>query len=265
MKIIVANILAIYRRELSSYFKSPLAYIIAGVFWFLLGSLLVTIILRVSEQVANIEIQRQLSAANESIDAPNWILQYFFSTTASIVLGILPLLTMNLYTEERKRGTLELLATSPITNWSVAVGKLGAVLSLFIALLLPIMGLELVALSASDPAMSFGVFWLGHLGLVLMAAAILALGLFISSLTDNAIVAAVITYALVLLLFLIDSFATNIPGVLGEMLTHLSLLKHFTTLTQGILSGGSIALFLSYILLGIFLTAQSVDLFRFQQ
>ena len=265
MRMIIVNILAIYRRELQSYFKSPLAYIVAGVFWFLLGALFISILLRVSQQVASIELQRQITAINETVDAPGWILEFFFSSTAFIVMGILPLLSMNLYAEERKRGTLELLATSPVTNWCVAVGKLGAVSTLFLSLLLPIMGIEAFALSGAKPNPQMGVFWVGHLGLVLMATAILAIGLFISSLTDDAILAAILTYALVLLLFLIDFFATNIPGILGEMLTHLSLLKHFTTMSQGVISSGSLVLFCSYIVLGIFLTAQSIDLVRFQQ
>ncbi|MEM9135894.1 MAG: ABC transporter permease [Cyanobacteria bacterium P01_F01_bin.42] len=265
MRLIAANITAIYRRELQSYFKSPLAYIVAGVFWFLLGSLFINILLRVSQQAASLEVQRQLSAINEVFDAPAWILDYFFSATASIVMGILPLLSMNLYAEERKRGTLELLATSPVTNWSVAIGKLGAVWTLFLSLLLPIIVLQAVTLSLAKPAISFGVFWAGYGGILAIAAAILSLGLFISSLTDDAILAAILTYALVLFLFLIDAFAVNIPGTLGEILTHLSLLKHFTTLSQGVISINSLVLFGSYILLGIFLTAQSIDLVRFKQ
>ena len=209
MKIVAANILAIYRRELQSYFKSPLAYIVAGVFWFLLGTLFISILVRVNQQVASIEVQRQVTAINETLDAPGLILEFFFSSTASIVMGILPLLSMNLYAEERKRGTLELLATSPITNWSVAVGKLGAVSTFFISLLIPIIVLEVVTLSYATPAMSLGVFGVGHFGLILMAIAILAIGLFISSLTDDSILAAILTYALVLLLFLIDFFAIH--------------------------------------------------------
>lgn len=265
MRMMVANILAIYRRELQSYFKSPLAYIVAGVFWFLLGTLFISILVRVNQQVASIEVQRQVTAINETLDAPGLILEFFFSSTASIVMGVLPLLSMNLYAEERKRGTLELLATSPITNWCVAVGKLGAVSTLFISLLVPIMALEVVTLSSATPDISFGVFWVGHLGLILMAIAILAIGLFISSLTDDSILAAILTYALVLFLFLIDFFATNIPGIIGEMMTHFSLLKHFTTLSQGVVSMNSLVLFASYILLGIFLAAQSIDLVRFKQ
>lgn len=265
MRIVIANIVAIYRRELQSYFKSPLAYIVAGVFWFLLGSLFINILLQVQQQAASIEIQRQITAINEVFDAPAWILDFFFSSTASIVMGILPLLSMNLYAEERKRGTLELLATSPVTNWCVAIGKLGAVWTLFTSLLLPVIALQGVTLSMAKPAISYGVFWSGHLGLLAIAGAVLSLGLFISSLTDEAILSAILTYALVLFLFLIDAFAVNIPGVFGEFLTHLSLLKHFTTMSQGVLSLNSLVLFGSYVILGIFLTAQSIDLVRFKQ
>lgn len=261
MRMLFANVVAIYQRELQSYFKSPLAYIVAGVFWFLLGSLFINILLRVSQQVASLDLQRQFPI----IDAPALILDYFFSATASIVMGILPLLSMNLYAEERKRGTLELLATSPVTNWCVALGKLGAVWTLFVSLLVPIIAIQGVTLSMAKPEISFGVFWVGYFGLLCIAFAVLSLGLFISSLTDDAILAAILTYALVLLLFLVDAFAVNIPGVLGEMLAHLSLLKHFTTMSQGVISINSLALFASYGVLGIFLTAQSIDLVRFKQ
>jgi ABC-2 type transport system permease protein len=258
MKVIAANIMAIYRRELQSYFQSPSAYIIAAIFWFLLGIFLVSI-------VQNVAVQQQLAQGNQPFDAPNAILQAFLLSLVSMSMVILPMLSMNLYTEERKRGTLELLGTSPITNWSVAVGKLVAVSTLFLTLLLPVMVVEGVIYSHASPAMSWGLFLVSHLGVLLLAVAILSLGLFISSLTDRSVVAAIVTFSLILLLWVVDLLASTIPGWLGDGLTHLSMLKHFTILSQGVLETGGIMLFLSYIILGIFLTAQSIDLFRFQQ
>jgi ABC-2 type transport system permease protein len=152
---------------------------------------------------------------------------------------------MNLYTEERKRHTLELLATSPITNWAVALGKLSAVLVFVVTLIVPIALLELFILSFSKPAFPLQVFLVGHLGILLLAAAVLSLGMFISSTNDSAILAAFLTFVLVL--------------------KHLSLLKHYTSLTQGVLDTSSVVLFVSYMVLGLFLTAQSIELIRFQQ
>jgi ABC-2 type transport system permease protein len=108
-------------------------------------------------------------------------------------------------------------------------------------------------------------FLVGHLGLVLLAASVLSLGMFISSLSDSAIVAAFLTFVLVLLLWIFEFLGQTISGPLGEVLKHLSLLKHYTSLSQGVLGSPSIVVFASYVVLGLFLTAQSIDLIRFRQ
>ncbi|MDX2229595.1 MAG: ABC transporter permease [Leptolyngbyaceae cyanobacterium bins.349] len=261
MRMILANIVAIYRRELQSYFQSPLAYVVAGVFWLLSGIFFVFIL--------NFTIQR-IAIADQSgfqgaIDAPYQFLQSFLGILSSIALFVLPILSMSLYAEERKRGTLELLATSPITNWAVAIGKLLAVVTFFITLLLPMLVYQLIVLSATSPPMSLPLILLGQLGLVLLAAAVLSLGMFVSSLTDSTILAAIFTFALVLFLWIIDAIGQQLGGAIGSALAHLSLLKHYNNLSQGILDTSSLVLFASYIFLGIFLTAQSINLFRFQR
>ena len=172
---------------------------------------------------------------------------------------------MNLYTEERKRGTLELLATSPITNWAVALAKLGAVVTFFFTILLPIVAYQIFALGGANPAISLGPLLWGYFGLLLLASAILSLGMFISSLTDNTIVAAIGTFGLVLLLSLIDAVSNSTTGVVTDIISHISLLKQYENLVQGVVDSSSIVAFVSYILLGIFLTAQSVEAFRFQR
>jgi ABC-2 type transport system permease protein len=175
------------------------------------------------------------------------------------------MLSMGLYAEERKRGTLELLATSPITNWAVALGKLLGVVTFFLTMLLPLLVYETIALSSSNPPINPTVLLLGHGGLLLMAAAVLSLGMFISSLTDSTILAAILTFALILFLWVVDLVATSIGGGLGAALSHLSLVKNYTNLVQGILEPSSIVVFATYIVLGLFLTAQSIEAFRFQR
>lgn len=261
MRIILGNILAIYRRELQSYFASPLAYVVAGVFWLLAGVFFVSLLAGVSQNAA---IADSLGAPTPQ-DVPAQLLQFFLSVLGSLALFVLPVLSMGLYAEERKRGTLELLATSPITNWAVAVGKLLAVVTFFVAMVLPLLIYEAIAFSATSPALSPTVILAGHAGLILLAAAILSLGMFVSSLTDSTILAAVGTFGLVFLLWLIEIVAQRLPGPVGAALGHLSLLKHYTNLTQGIVDSSSLVLFGSYIVLGLFLTAQSIDAFRFQR
>ncbi len=269
MGIVLSNIIAIYRRELQSYFVSPLAYAIASVFWFIAGLFLVMILLGpngILVYVASLDLQgQQLGVPVPPIDVPVEFIQAFLDRMGWLLLFILPVLSMGLYAEERKRGTLELLATSPVTNWAVAVGKLLGVLTFFITLVLPLLLFEAIAISSANPPMPATIPLLGHLGLILLAAAILSLGMFISSLTDSTILSAVLTFALILLLLFVDVIAKSIGGPIGEALGHLSLLKHYNTLIQGIFDTSALILFASYIFLGIFLTAQSIDALRFQR
>lgn len=269
MGVILGNIIAIYRRELQSYFVSPLAYAVAGVFWFLSGLFFVLILMGpegILQTVAALDLQgQQFGVPVPPIDVPYEFVRAFLDRMGWLLLFVLPILSMGLYAEERKRGTLELLATSPVTNWAVAIGKLLGVLTFFTTMVMPMLALEAIALSASNPPIPSAIPLLGHLALILLAAAILSLGMFVSSLTDSTILSAVLTFALILLLLFVDLIAKNVGGSLGEALGHFSLLRHYNTLVQGIFDTSSLILFASYIILGIFLTAQSIDALRFQR
>ncbi len=269
MSMILGNVIAIYRRELQSYFASPLAYIVAGIFWLLSGFFFIWILLSPQgfiQQVAANDLQgQQLGVPVPPVDVPYEFLRAFLSVMGSLALFVLPILSMGLYAEERKRGTLELLATSPLTNWAVAVGKLLGVLTFFTTMVLPLLMYEAIAFSAASPPVQPTVPLLGHLGLILLAAGVLSLGMFISSLTDSTILAAILTFTLILFLWVMDAIAKSLSGPLGEVLGHLSLLKHYNNLVQGIFDTSSLILFASYIVLGIFLTAQSIDALRFQR
>jgi ABC-2 type transport system permease protein len=261
MGVLISNILAIYRKELQSYFASPLAYLIAGVFWFLAGLFFVIILQSAIQQVVELDLR----GGPQPIDVPSEVLQGFLQVMGSLVLVILPILSMGLYAEERKRGTLELLATSPLTNWVVALGKLLGVLTFFVTLVVPLLIYEAIAFNAADPPLQPWALLVGHGGLILLAAAILSLGLFISSLTESSILAAILTFGLILLLWVLDVIGQNLGGSMGAVLNHLSLLKHYTDLIQGVVDTSGLILFASYIFLGLFLTAQSIDALRFQR
>lgn len=265
----MGNLLAIYRKELQGYFQSPLAYAIAGVFWLIAGLFFVTILLGqegVIAQAAALELQgQQMGMTIPALDVPYEFLKLFLGVLGQLSLFILPMLSMGLYSEERKLGTLELLATSPITNWAVAAGKLLGVVTFFITMLLPLVACEAIALSASNPPIPLTIPLLGHLGLILMAAGVLSLGMFISSLTNSTILAAVITFVLVVLLSIIDLLANSIGGPVGAALGHLSILKHYSNLVRGVVDSSSLILFATYIVLGVFLTAQTIETLRFQR
>jgi ABC-2 type transport system permease protein len=264
MRTVFGNIVAIYRRELQSYFSSPFAYVIAGIFWLLSGFFFVAILLApggLIDQVA----ARDAQGITEAVDVSYQFLSVYLGVLGSMSLFILPMLSMGLYAEERKRGTLELLATSPVTNWAVALGKLLGVVTFFLTLILPLLVYEAIALSASDPPINPTVLLMGHAGLILLAAAVLSLGMFISSLTDSTILAAILTFALILFLWVVDLVATSIGGSVGAALGHFSLVQNYTNLVQGVLDPSSVVVFVTYIVLGLFLTAQAIEAFRFQR
>ena len=260
--ILLNNLLAIFRRELSSYFTSPLAYLITTVFWLISGFFFVSILLGPEGIIQQVSQREQMGIPAPPIDVVYQFIKFYFGFLGSLALFILPALSMGLYTEERKRGTLELLATSPITNWVIAVGKLLGVITFFTVMIIPILGYEIYIFNAASPPVPPAVPLLAHGALILLAAAILSLGMFISSLTDNTIFAAIITFALVLFLWVTDLIANRVTGVLGEVLEHISLISNYDILVQGILDTNSLVVFASYILLGLFLTAQSIELLR---
>ncbi|PSF39420.1 ABC transporter permease [Aphanothece hegewaldii CCALA 016] len=272
------NILAIFRKEFLSYFSSPITYIIMGIFWLIAGfffnSLLFSIILDVAYQ--------EQSGVMLSRDIAYEFLNSFWGVIVfSLLLVILPALSMGLYAEERKLGTLELLATSPLTNWGVAVGKLLGVITFFTVMIIPFWIYEIIIYSAASPPIQIKAILLAHIGIILLAAAILSIGMFISSLTDSSILAYIITFILVLAIWLLDLIgdsaerffrdriggdsAERIGFFLKEGLSHLSWFEPYNNFIKGVFDSSSIGLFLSYIILGIFLTAQSIEALRFQQ
>ena len=259
----ISNIIAIFRKELQGYFASPLAYIVASIFWLLSGSFFLIILLGENGIIAGVAARESLGIPTPPVDVAYVLVRSILGVMGSLVLFILPILSMGLYAEERKRGTLELLATSPISNWAVAVGKLLGVVAFFIFMLIPLWLYETIAFSVADPPVDLTVPFVGHLGLILLAAAVLSMGMFVSSLTDNTIIAAILSFALILFLWILDLVANSLPGALGEAVGHLSLLKNYNNLVDGVLDTSSLVLFASYIVLGIFLSAQSVDALRF--
>ena len=126
----------------------------------------------------------------------------------------------------------------------------------FITLLIPIVIYQIIVFSAATPPVDPIIPLLAHLALILLASAILSLGMFISSVTENNLIAALSTFAVVLFLWVIDLIANNLDGFWGQILNHLSLLEHYDKLIQGIFTTSSIFLFLSYVIIGVFLTTQ---------
>src|SRR5688500_11912382 len=197
------NILTIAGKELRSYFVSPVAYVIVA-FWLVATGFFFWF----------------------SVNSNDASLRNVFGVIIVLLLLITPALTMRLLAEETRTGTLELLLTSPVQDWAVVLGKfLGALglyatmtgLTLFFPILLNLMG--------GNP--DWGPIWSGYVGLILMGAAFLSVGLFASAMTSNQMVSAMIAFVILLILFIMSQVAMNLSEGAADFLSKLSLADRF--------------------------------------
>jgi ABC-2 type transport system permease protein len=178
------GLIAVYRREMGSYFVSPIAYIVVGLFLLVCGWFFYRILTFFIEQSVTAQMRGMQMGAPPAMDVPGLVIQSFFGIVSTIILFLLPMLTMGIYAEERKRGTMELLMTSPLTEFQIVFGKFLAALSLFLVMLAPTLIYQVIMASYAEPSIPWAVLWSGYLGLVLLGAVLVALGAFISSLTE---------------------------------------------------------------------------------
>jgi ABC-2 type transport system permease protein len=259
------SLYAIYRKEMGHYFVSPVAYVVVGVFLILCGFFF--------DQILNAFIQNSLAAEMQSlrfgvppdIDVPGQVMRTFFDLISSLVLFFTPILTMGIFSEERKRGTIELLMTSPVTETQIVMGKFLAELSLFIIMLLPTALYIIFMYFHSDPRPPWSLMLVGYFGVLLLGAALLALGSFISSLTESQIIAAVLTFGAFLMLWVIGSGAGGGDSTFGQILQYLSVIRHYDDFARGIIDTSALVYYVSFFAFFIFLTVRSIDSIRWRR
>jgi ABC-2 type transport system permease protein len=260
------SVFAIFRKEMQLYFVSPIAYAVVGIFLIVTGY--------VFQLILGLEIERSYQMAMQAMrygrpaemDVPSAVMEQFFGLIATMLLFMMPMMTMGVYAEERKRGTMELLMTSPITDFHIVFGKFLASLALLAVMLLPT-ALQLVVLfRASDPAPPWRVLAAGYLGILLLGSALVSIGTFVSSLTENQIIAAVVTFGISLILWLLQGAVHGGANtVLGEVLQYLSVLRHFEDFNRGVVDTSNLIFYASLIALSLFLTLRSLDSVRWRR
>ena len=256
--------LAIARREIESYFVSPIAYSVLTIFTFVSGlffSNMLVYYIRQAE-IADAQLQR-LGRSDFQLDVPTVVLSNFFQNEAFLLLFAIPLLTMGLITDERRKGTLELLLTSPVRAAELAAGKFLGAFGFLCILVLPL--LPMFAFLAQGGDWEPGVVASGVLGLLLLGGAQVALGLFISSLCENVLVSAVGTYGLLITLQFIDTTASATRSMWAEFLAYFSLYMRHLNLTRGLVSVDDVLFFASLMVLGLYLTHRSIEAIRFKR
>jgi ABC-2 type transport system permease protein len=258
------NITAIIGRELRAYFNSPIAYVILTMFVFLSG-LFFRLYLAAVMQAALIQQMQAQQLGPRPMDMPGEISRAFLQTMSVILLFLMPMLTMGLFSEEKKRGTIELLLTAPLTDLQVVLGKFLAGVSFFVILLVSTWIPMAVLYMYASPRPATGPILTAYLGLLLYGLAIVAIGLFISSLTENQIIAAVLSFGVVMALWLVEAGANYAESPTSKsLLTYLDIRNHLEDFIRGVLSTSHIIFYLSLMLIALFLTYRSIDSLRWR-
>lgn len=247
------NVLAIAGKELRGYFASPIGYVLVGFWALLFGYFFYTLVAFFERQ----SMQMSMGGPGGSLNVNQMLVSPLLMNATVIMLLVFPLITMRTYAEEKRSGTIELLLTSPVTDLEIILGKFFGALGLFAAMLAVTFVHMGILFAYGSP--EWKPIATGYLGLLLMGGSFLSLGLFISSLTRNQIVAGMITFSVFLLLWIINWVSTFVSPTMQTVLNYVSITEHFDDFAKGIIDTKHVVYYLSFISMGLFLTMKSVD------
>jgi ABC-2 type transport system permease protein len=249
----------IFKKELRSYFVSPIAYVVMVMFLAIAGYFFYSSFAFFNfigfQAMSNPMMARNLNITEG-------VLRPLYGNLGVILLFVMPLLTMRLFAEEKKQGTIELLLTYPVRDLAVVLAKFAACLAVYTLML---------ALTALYPVLlviyaqpELGPILAGYVGLFLLGAAFIALGSLASSLTENQIVAAAISFGLLLIFWVIGWSSQFASGDLGRLISRLSLLDRFDSFPKGVIDTKDVVYYLSFMVFCLFLTLRSLESHRWR-
>src|SRR5262245_15520255 len=249
------NILAIANKELRSYFAGPIAYIAIGLWALLYGYFFIAILQYFVRQSMQMGGPMGMGASTANVNQQ--MIRPLLQNVTIMILFIMPMVTMRTYAEEKRSGTIELLLTSPLSDFQIIMGKfLGAMALYGVMLLVTMIHIALLFIYGQP---EWKPILTAYLGLLLLGGCFISLGLLISSLTRNQIVAGMVTFAVFLLLWIV-TWIGSFSGPTGDALTqYLSIIDHLDDFSKGVLDTKHLIYYLSFITFGLFLTAKSVD------
>ncbi|MGH7345171.1 MAG: ABC transporter permease subunit [Candidatus Rokuibacteriota bacterium] len=253
------KIWAIFKKEMRLYFTSPVAWAVFTIFLLIGGyffySIFAYFTLASMQSAMNPQMARDLNVTDS-------VLRPLFSNISVILLLLMPLVTMRLFAEERRAGTIELLLTYPVRDGAVLAGKYLAALALYAIMI----GLTLLypAIVVYFARLEWGPVLTGYLGLLLMGATFIAVGVFASSLTENQIVAAITTFGALLLLWILGWSADYAGGTVGRVLQFVSIIEHNDSFSKGVVDTKDILYYVNFTALALFLTLRSLEARRWK-
>jgi len=252
------NVWIIFSKELRSYFVSPIAYLMLTMFAVIFGFFFWNAL----GYFVFMGMQAQMRGRMMPMNINEEVIRPLLANVSVIGLFFIPMITMRLFAEEKRSGTIELLTTSPVRDVEVILGKWLAALALYVCMLLT---------SALNFAFLFkygNPDWkplaMGYLGLLLQAGALLAIGTFISTLTKNQIIAGAATFGVCLLLWVLEWVSGYENATWAQVLAYMSVINHFESFSKGVLDSKDAIFYLSLIFLGLFFTARSMESLRWR-
>lgn len=252
------NVWIIWQKELRSYFVSPIAYLLLAMFAVIFGFFFWNIV----GYFVFTGMESQMRGEMFPMNINEQVIRPLLSNVGVIGLFFIPMITMRLFSEEKRSGTIELLVTSPVRDGEIILGKWLAALSLYGVLLL-LTALNFVFLfKYGNP--DWKPLAIGYLGLLLQAGALLAIGMFISTLTKNQIIAGAATFGVCLLLWVLEWVSGYETATWAQVLSYLSVVTHIGSFSKGLLDSKDAVYYVTLTFLGIFFTARSLESLRWR-
>jgi len=251
----LGKIWAIVKREITSYFTSPIAYVILAIFALLTGYFFyVRIQLYTFLSLQFMRYQGYI----QSLNIGDFIIKPLYANLGVILLLLIPIITMKSYAEEKRNGTKELIMTSPVTITEIVIGKFLSACIVFLAML--ILTLSVPIILGSYASTDKGILITTYIGMFLLGASMISIGMFASSITENQIVAAVIAFGILLLFWAIGWVSHGVNPALSSLLNYLSLIDvHFQNLLKGLIDTRDIVYYFSFIFFFLFLTHRVLE------
>lgn len=247
----------IAKKELHSYFSSPVAYVVITMFLIITGYFFYNQFAVFSTLSFQASTDPGLAKQQNLLNITETVVRPLFGNISVIMLLMMPLLTMRLFSEEKKSGTIELLLTYPVTDMEVILGKFLACLAVFFLMLLLTVTYPILLFIFGEP--EIGPVLTGYIGLFFMGAAFISLGIFTSSLTENQIIAATLSFGVLFLFFMMGYSVGMMGPMLGNLMMYISLIGHLESFAKGVINTTDIIYYGIFITLFIFLTLRVLE------
>jgi ABC-2 type transport system permease protein len=250
------NVFLVCQKELKSYFASPIAYAVMAIFGLIFG----WVFYNASREFVRFGFQSQMMGNTMNVN--DQIIRPLLGFAGTIALFLVPMITMRLFAEEKRTGTVELLFTSPVKDMEIILGKWLGALLLYLCVLA--MSMINIALLFAWGKPDLKPVLVGYLGLILQGGTLLAVGALISTMTKNQIIAGIATFFLSLLLWLLSWFTAYDNNAVSQIFNYLSIVTHFENFSKGLLSLKDVVFYLSMIYLALFMTSRSLESLRWR-